>query len=123
MTPIRMFRYKGFLVRVCHNGSQSHPYEWTVDPITPEAKRQMRIVRRYFDQRAKQCRWHRPLRRRMTPDVAKYYVKRRLNMRNKRVYDPTSMPTAYGRCSAQFYGKDEVDVLLGWKSDQATRCG
>lgn len=114
-----MFRYRGFLVRVCSNGSRSHPFEWTVEPVTPKTKRQMRELWRNWDTKSKQTRWLRPLRPKMTPDIAAYYTKRRLNSRNKRFYDPTSMPTAHGRCSAQDYAYDEVDDLLSWKLTQS----
>lgn len=83
MTPITMFHYRGFLIRIVDNGAQ-HPfkYEWTVDPISPKAKATLR-----------------PWWRKWQPN----------HVRKTRVYDPTSTTT---RSSAIYYGKDEVDGIL-----------
>lgn len=121
MKPILMFHYRGFLIRIVDNEGWSHPYEWTLDPISPEVKRKMAVLKKDWAAHMKRVRWMRPLRplrpRETDPVMIRYYRKQRLNNRNKRFYDPTSMPTARGSCSALDYAKDEVDSLLGWRSE------
>lgn len=113
MKPILLHQYKGFLIRVVDNGSRSHPYEWTIDGRTPSTRK---LIKRYHTEgvrRVRQTQWMRKLRPRETdPVMLQYYRKARLNSRGKRLYDPTSMPTARGRCSALDYGRDEVEHLL-----------
>lgn len=121
MTPIKMFHYRGFLIRICNNGSASHPYEWTVEPISPEARRKMSVLVADWNARQRRSRWMRPLCPHITDEwmLSHYYVKRHLNSKRKmRQYDPTSMPTAFGPCSAQEYALDEVDNLLGRRSER-----
>lgn len=112
MKPVVMFRHKGFLIRVVDNGSKSHPYEWTIDGITPVTKRVIRndaVQRKQYHKKIASMRRLRP---RYDEVMQRYYRKSRLNNVFKRVYDPTSMPTARGRCSAQSYAYDEVNGIL-----------
>lgn len=117
MTPVLMFRHRGFLVRIVNNGSPSHPYEWTVEPIAPAVKREVKALLEEWNAEAKRNRWRRPLRPRETdPVMIRYYRKARLNGRiHMRFYDPTSMPTARGSCSALEWAIDEVGCLLVWR--------
>lgn len=113
MKPVVLFRHKGFLIRVVDNGSLSHPYEWTIDGITPKTKRLIRQDALRSKNYHKKIASMRTLRPRYDAETQKYYVKRRLNNALKRVYDPTSMPTARSHgCSAQGYAYDAVDDIL-----------
>lgn len=114
MKPIILSRQAGFLLRVVDNGCKSHPYEWTIEGIVPKTKR---LIRNNFTDGQKRSRLRRhlrPLKPRYSddPEIAQYYRKKRLGQRMKRIYDPTSMPTSRGNCSALDYGIDEIVFLL-----------
>jgi hypothetical protein len=113
MKPIVLFRHKGFLIRVVDNGCTSHPYEWTIDGITPATKKLIREDawrRKLYHKKIASMR-RVPLR--YDEFMQRYTRKSRLNNVLKRIYDPTSMPTARSHsCSAQGYAYDEVNGLL-----------
>lgn len=100
MKTIRLFSYRGFLVHICHNGSRSHPYEWVIQPVESSQVKLMRRMLATNNQILRQTRW----------------------MRGKglgwkafttlRMYDPTSMPSAFGCCSAADYAKVRIDDIL-----------
>jgi hypothetical protein len=113
MTPVLMFRYRGFLVRIVNNGTVSHSYEWTYEPIDPATKKAVYKFRDSVMRRVKQGRWTRPLQPRVTdPVMIRYYRKMRLNNRNQRFYDPTTSRTARGSCSALDYAMLEINDLI-----------
>jgi len=115
MKPILLFRHRGFLIRVVNNGSRSHPYEWTLDGITPSIKSYIRKEnlesKRYHKKIASMRFEKRRIHTRITPIS-------RLNNVLKRLYDPTSMPTARKTYGALGYAKDEVDSILATFSNK-----
>lgn len=108
MRPIAMFKYRGFLIRVCDNGaSHRHKYEWTLDPITPHTRQLIKRYNAEMQAYVNQNRWCR---------VRKYQYfseyRRTCFQKPLRVYDPTSMTSARGPYGALRWGKDRVDELL-----------
>lgn len=107
-TAVILFRYKGFLIRVVNNGSKSHPYEWTFEGVTPKTKNLLLSDFKKSQAYKKQ-----------TASISRHYSRyvylghfKCKRDRYVREYDPTSMPTSRGRCSALDYGKDAVDDFL-----------
>lgn len=109
MRAVKMFHYKGFLVRICDNGSPSHPYEWTVQPISVAAKRAWDAAHEEFNKSRSQsisARYAALLRPRWFPLnwMGDRYL--RIANKGKRSYDPTSHRFI---TMAVSMGKDEVD--------------
>ncbi len=95
-----LVKYRGFTVRVKNSCGGSHPYEWTLIPLTLKAKQSIRYFQPPSFPKKRHPYWDLPFRKARNP------VKTA-----SRVFDPTSMPTCRGRYSALSYGIDEVDYI------------
>lgn len=109
MQAVKMFHYKGFLVRIVNNGSPSHPYEWTIQPISVEAKQRWAAAHKTFDERQARnisARYRALLQPHWFPLDWQGIRYSRIANRDKRMYDPTSHRFI---AMAISMGKDAVD--------------
>lgn len=116
MKPVILLNYRDFLIRVVVNGPppNSHPFEWTIDGRTKKSKD---IIKKCLLNENRNARLWGMTNRTLSPKYDEFMQwhsrPRCFNNRMKRLYDPTSMPTDRGSCSALDYGKDAVDNILG----------